>query len=51
MGYDNREDKRMTKDQVKSCINELELNPNFKPNASGQAPTTKTFGKLKGEKK
>lgn len=43
MGYDNREEKRMTKDQVKSCIQELELNPNYKPGASGQAPSGPTF--------
>ena len=53
MGYDNREEKRMTsKDAVASCIKELELNPNYKPNASGQsAPSGKTFSKLKGDKK
>lgn len=43
MGYDNREDKRMTKDQVKSCEIELELNPNYKPGASGQTPSGATF--------
>ncbi len=44
MGYDNREEKRMTsKDAVASCVKELELNPNFKPGASGQAPSGATF--------